>query len=169
METFTTVTRSTVRGSLVIGVVQGALGGIAFAVAGIEGAIFWATVMMLFSLIPGIGTAIIWGPASLYLALDGRYGAAIGMFLWGALVISTVDNVLRPMLVGKDVEMPDVMVLLGTLGGLMLFGPIGIILGPVIAALFVTVWQLYGTAIDEAMDQPQTPGTSDPSQQNQST
>jgi predicted PurR-regulated permease PerM len=157
MDTFTTVTRSTIRGSLVIGVVQGALGGIAFAVAGIDGAVFWATVMMLFSLIPGIGTAIVWVPASLYLALDGRYGAAIGMFLWGGLVISTVDNILRPMLVGKDVEMPDVLVLLGTLGGLMLFGPIGVVLGPVVAALFLTVWQLYGIAIDEATDRPQTP------------
>jgi predicted PurR-regulated permease PerM len=104
--------------------------------------------MAVMSIIPGIGPAIIWVPAVIYLAVDGRTGAAIAVGLWCAAVVSTVDNLLRPKLVGKETKMPDLLILLGTLGGLAMFGAVGIIVGPIIAALFMTVWELFGSAMD---------------------
>lgn len=149
LNTFTGVTRASLKGTGVIGIVQGALGGIAFAVAGITGPVFWGLVMAVLSIIPGIGPAVIWVPAVVFLVAEGRTGAAIGLAVWCFAVVSTVDNVLRPRLVGRDTKMPDILVLLGTLGGLAMFGPVGIIVGPIIAALFVTVWELFGSAVEE--------------------
>ncbi len=90
-----------------------------------------------------------WVPAVVYLFAIGRIGAAIGLFIWCAAVVGTVDNLLRPWLVGKDTKMPDLLILLSTLGGLLLFGATGIVIGPIIAALFVTVWEIYGVAFKE--------------------
>lgn len=146
---FTSVARATVKGTLVIGIVQGGLAGGAFAVFGIHGATFWGTVMAVLSIIPGVGTALVWVPAVVYLIAIGRIGAAIGLFIWCAAVVGSVDNVLRPWLVGKDTKMPDLLILLGTLGGLVLFGAAGIVIGPIIAALFVTIWDIYGVAFKE--------------------
>jgi predicted PurR-regulated permease PerM len=151
LETFTTVTRASLKGTGVIGLAQEALGGIAFAVAGITGPVFWGLLMAVLSVLPGVGAALIWVPAVIYLAVEGRSAAAIGVGLWCAVVVSTVDNVLRPRLVGKDTKMPDLLILLGTLGGLVMFGAVGIIVGPIIAALFVTVWELFGTAVDRIL------------------
>jgi len=149
LSTFSSVGRATLKGTLVIGVVQGSLGGLAFWVAGIKGVLFWSAVMAVMSIIPGVGTAVIWVPAVIYLGLNGQMGAAVGVGLWCAIVVGTIDNVLRPKLVGKDTEMPDLLVLLTTLGGLAMFGVSGLIIGPIIGALFTTVWKIWGKAIDE--------------------
>jgi predicted PurR-regulated permease PerM len=148
--TFSSVGRATLKGTLVIGIVQGGLAGLSFWVAGIQGAVFWGAVMAVLSIIPGVGTALIWVPAVIFLVLEQRIAAAVGVGLWCALVVGTIDNILRPLLVGKDTEMPDLLVMLTTLGGLALFGPAGIIVGPIIGALYVTIWKLWGGAVDEA-------------------
>ena len=146
LEKFVSVTRATLKGTMVIGLIQGVLAGASFAVAGISGAVFWGTIMAVLSIIPGVGTAVVWVPAVIYLFATKQIGAAIGVTLWCAIVVGTADNVLRPKLVGKDAKMSDLMILLGTLGGLALFGAVGIVIGPVIAALFVTIWEIYGSA-----------------------
>jgi predicted PurR-regulated permease PerM len=129
--------------TFVVGVIQGALGGIAFWVAGIQGAVFWGTLMFVFSMIPGIGTALVWLPASIYLITTGRIAAGLLLFAFCGLIVGSVDNVLRPRLVGKDTKLHDLVVLLSTLGGIMLLGAIGFIIGPIVAALFITVWDIY--------------------------
>ncbi len=148
---FLSVSRATLKGTLIIGIVQGALGGLSFWVAGIEGAVFWATIMAVLSIIPGVGTGLIWVPAVIYLFAAGDTGTAIGLTIWNAAVVGSVDNVLRPWLVGKDTQMPDLLILLGTMGGIVLFGAAGIVIGPVIAALFVTVWEIYGEAFKDVL------------------
>lgn len=146
VEKFTSVTRATLKGSMVIGVVQGVLAGAAFAVVGINGAAFWGTVMAVLSIIPAVGTGLVWVPAVIYLFVVGQTGAAIALGLWCAVVVGTVDNFLRPALVGRDTKMPDLLVLISTLGGLFYFGAVGFIIGPVVAALFIVVWEIYGRA-----------------------
>jgi predicted PurR-regulated permease PerM len=106
--------------------------------------------MAVLSAIPSIGTALVWVPAVAFLALKGQVAAAVGVALWCALVVGTVDNVLTPRLIGKDTEMPDLLVLLTTLGGLASFGVAGILVGPIIGALFIATWQLWGGAFNEA-------------------
>jgi predicted PurR-regulated permease PerM len=149
---FGSVTRATFKGTLVIGILQGSLAGGAFAVAGIGGAVFWGTVMTLLSIIPGLGTAIVWVPAVVYLYAVDRLGAALALAAFCGLVVGSVDNLLRPRLVGRDTKMHQLLILFGTLGGMALFGVIGFIIGPVVAALFVTVWDIYGTVSRDAMD-----------------
>lgn len=144
LERFTSVTRATIKGTLVIGAIQGLLAGVAFKVAGIDGAAFWGTVMVVLSVVPGIGAALVWLPAVIYLFLSGQTLAAVLLLVWCAAVVGTIDNVLRPILVGKDAKMPDLLILIGTLGGLFLFGAIGFIVGPIVCGLFLTVWEIYG-------------------------
>lgn len=145
---FTSVTKATLKGTLIIGAVQGFICGLAFAFAGIQGPVFWGTVMAVMSIIPAFGTAIVWIPALIILALKGQFvGVAILAVLCGA-VAGNLDNVLRPRLVGKDTEMHDLFVLFGTLGGISMFGILGIILGPIVAALFITIWEIYGKAFE---------------------
>jgi predicted PurR-regulated permease PerM len=146
------VTRATIKGTFVIGFLQGLLGGASFAVVGLPGALFWGVVMAVFSIIPAIGTGLVWVPAAGFLLLKGQIGAAIGLTLWCALVVGSVDNILRPMLVGKDTKMPDLLILVSTLGGLALFGATGIILGPLVAALFMIAWEIYGVAYQDEID-----------------
>lgn len=144
LERFVSVTRATLKGSLLIGVIQGAAGGLAFWVAGVPGPAFWGTVMVVLSVIPALGAALVWIPAVIYLFLVGEVAAGVGLLIWCALVVSTVDNFLRPRLVGRDARMSDLLILLSTLGGIVLFGAVGFIVGPIVAALFVTVWHIYG-------------------------
>ncbi len=151
LERFMSVSRATIKGTLIIGAIQGGLGGLAFAVAGISGAAVWGTMMAMLSAIPGLGHALVWIPVTIYLAATSQWTAAIGLFAWCAGVVGSVDNFLRPWLVGKDTELPDIVVLVSTLGGLVLFGPLGFIVGPIVAALFVTVWELYGTAFEDLL------------------
>ncbi len=151
LQRFTSVTRATIKGTLVIGVIQGALAGFGFWAAGIDGAAFWGTVMMVLSIVPGIGAALVWVPAVIYLFVSGQTLAGTLLGLWCAAVVGTVDNVLRPTLVGKDAKMPDLLILVGTLGGLFLFGPIGFIVGPIVCGLFLTVWDIYGTTFRDIL------------------
>src|SRR5215475_9877194 len=141
---FTSITRATVKGTVVIGIIQGALAGIAFWMAGIQGAAFWGTIMTILSIVPGIGAALVWVPAVIILFINGQYVAATLLLAWCAAVVGTIDNFLRPALVGRDAKMPDLLILIGTLGGLFLFGPIGFIVGPIVCGLFLTVWDIYG-------------------------
>jgi len=146
LERFVSVGRATLKGSLLIAIIQGALAGLAYWVVGVPAAAFWGTVTTVGSVVPVVGAAIVWVPMVVYLLIAGHGGAATALFLWGVLVVSTADNFLRPRLVGRDARMSDLMVLLSTLGGLVLFGASGFIVGPIVAALFVTVWHLYGQA-----------------------
>ena len=143
---FTSVTRATIKGTIIIGVMQGALCGLAFALADIDGPVFWGTVMAVMSIIPAFGTAIIWGPALVVLALMGDVTGVIILAVGCGALAGNLDNILRPRLVGKDTEMHDLFVLFGTLGGIAMFGMLGIIIGPIVAALFITVWEIYGDA-----------------------
>lgn len=155
VDRFISVARATIKGTLVVGVVQAALGGLAFWVAGIEGVAFWSVLMLILSVLPGIGTALVWVPAVVYLMIVDRTGAAIGLAAWCALVVGTIDNFLRPALVGKDTQIPDLLILIGTLGGLTLFGAAGLILGPIVVALFITIWEIYGSAFRDLLPAPE--------------
>lgn len=145
--------RATVKGSFLIALVQGGLTGIGLFVAGVPGAIFWGAVAALLSIIPMIGPPLIWVPAAIWLFVTGQPVHALGLAAWGGIVVSTSDNILRPVLVGKDAKMSDLMVLISTLGGLTLFGAVGIIIGPVIAALFSSVWFIFREAFDGFLDE----------------
>jgi predicted PurR-regulated permease PerM len=163
LERFTSVTRATLKGVAVIGILQGILTGAAFAVIGIPSAIFWGTVTAVMSLVPGIGTAIVWLPASIILATSRHYGEAIGLFVFCSLVVGGLDNFLRPRLVGQDTRMHELMILFGTLGGIMMFGVAGIIIGPIVAALVVTVWGIYGVAFKDSLPaETPAPGREEP-------
>ena len=151
LERLTSVTRATVKGTIVIGLIQGALAGIAFWVAGIEGAAFWGTIMVILSIVPGVGPTLVWVPAVIYLFIAGQTLAGILLAAWCAAVVGTIDNILRPKLVGKDAKMPDLLILVGTLGGLFLFGPIGFIVGPIVCGLFLTAWDIYGAAFKNVL------------------
>ncbi len=151
LEKFTTVTRATLKGTLIIGIVQGALGAGAMALAGISNTIFWGVIMAVMSVIPAVGPAVIWLPAAVFLIIGGRVAAGVGLLLFGAIVVGNIDNLLRPRLVGKDAQLPDLMILFGTLGGLALFGMSGIIIGPIVAALFVTMWEIYGETFKDSL------------------
>ena len=152
LDKFVSVSRATLKGTGIIGIIQGGLAGGAFAVAGISGAVFWGAVMTILSIIPGIGTALVWIPAVIYLLSTGRTGPAIALALWCAVVVGTADNFLRPMLVGKDTQMPGLMVMLSTFGGLAMFGAVGFIIGPVIASLFLAAWKIYSDTFGEVLE-----------------
>lgn len=141
---FTSVVRATLKGTIIVAIVQGGLGGIMFAVLGIEGALFWGVVMTVLSLLPIGGSGIVWAPTALILLAQGEVWKGVIMIIIGSVLIGTVDNFLRPMLVGRDTKMPDYLILLATLGGIAWFGLSGFVLGPVIAALFVTCWEIAG-------------------------
>jgi predicted PurR-regulated permease PerM len=151
LDKFSSVTRATLKGTAVIGILQGGLAGLAFAVVGIPSAVFWGTLMVVLSVIPGIGTGLIWVPAVVILIAGGSLAKGIGLAIFCGLVVGSIDNVVRPRLVGKDTKMPDLLILLGTLGGIMMFGVLGLILGPIVAALFVTVWEIYGVVFREML------------------
>lgn len=140
---FTAVVRATVKGNMVVAIVQGTLGGIIFALLGIGGALLWGVLMAFLSLIPAVGTGLVWAPVAIYLFATGATIKGGILVFCGVFVIGLVDNFLRPILVGRDTQMPDYMVLISTLGGLELFGMSGIIVGPVIAAFFLSVWQIF--------------------------
>lgn len=154
---FGEVTRATLKGNLVIAVIQGGLGGFIVWALGIPAALLWGVVMSAFSLIPAVGPAIIWVPISIYLFATGAATKAIILIAFGALVIGLVDNILRPILVGRDTKMPDYLVLLSTLGGLGLFGINGFIIGPLVAALFIAFWGIFMREVDILAPDPVEP------------
>ncbi len=140
---FAGVMRATVKGSLLVAMAQGALGGLIFWILDIRAAVLWGVVMTLLSLIPVVGAALVWGPTALYLLVTGQYWQGAILIAYGACVIGLADNLLRPVLVGRDTKLPDFMVLLSTLGGFMMFGMDGFVTGPTLAVFFVTVWQIF--------------------------
>jgi len=146
LKRFTSVARATIKGTLIIGILQGSICGLAFSIASIEGPVFWGSVMAVMSIVPAFGTAIIWLPALAILALTGDFTGVIILAVFCGVIAGNLDNIIRPRLVGKDTEMHDLFVLFGTLGGLTMFGLLGIIIGPIIAALFITIWEIYGDA-----------------------
>ncbi|SFH46073.1 Predicted PurR-regulated permease PerM [Nitrosospira sp. Nsp14] len=146
---FTTVVRATVKGNIAVAAIQGALGGAMFSFLGIQGALLWGSVMALLSLLPAIGAGLIWAPVAIYFLLTGALVQGITLILFGVLVIGMVDNVLRPILVGRDTKIPDYVVLISTLGGLVLFGLNGFVIGPVIAALFIAAWDIFSSSKNE--------------------
>jgi predicted PurR-regulated permease PerM len=146
LERFVSVTRATLKGTLLIGIVQGTLSGVMFAILGISGPVFWGLLMVVLSIIPMIGGALVWVPAAIILAVQGAWVKALILAGVCSILIGSIDNLLRPRLVGHDTQMPDLLVLFSTLGGIAAFGAIGFIVGPIIAALFVTIWEIFGTA-----------------------
>ncbi|MCU0224710.1 MAG: AI-2E family transporter [Acidobacteria bacterium] len=152
IERFALSAKAVIKGTFLIGLIQGALGGVALWAAGIPGAIFWAAVMAVLSVLPGVGTTLVWLPVAIYLFATGSTFTGVLYVLWNAGVVGSVDNLLRPRLVGKDIQLPDLMILLGTLGGLKIFGAAGLVVGPIVAALFVTVWQIYGVVFADYLD-----------------
>jgi predicted PurR-regulated permease PerM len=157
LDRFTSVTRATLKGTVLIGITQGVLSGIAFWVVGIGGAIFWTTLMIVLSVVPGVGAALVWVPAVIFLVAQGAIWKGIGLTLYCSLVVGTVDNVMRPRLVGHDTKMHDLLILFSTLGGLIVFGVTGFIVGPILAALFVTVWEMFGLAFRNVLPEPPAP------------
>lgn len=141
---FRSVTVATLKGTAVIGFLQGAFAGLALSFCGIPNALFWSVTMMFMSVVPGIGAALIWIPACLYLAASGEIAYAVGLAAFCGVLVGSVDNILRPKLVGNDTQLHELMIFFSTLGGLISFGLSGFIIGPIIAALFVTVWEIYG-------------------------
>ncbi|TCT07707.1 AI-2E family transporter [Aquabacter spiritensis] len=139
---FSDVVQATVKGNVIIALIQGAIGGVTFWLLGIEGALLWGVLMAMLSLVPAVGALLVWGPTAVYLLLTGAYLKGAILLGVGTFVIGLIDNVLRPPLVGKGTRLPDYVVLVSTLGGLSLFGVNGFVIGPLIAALFVAVWSL---------------------------
>lgn len=139
---FAEVSRATIKGTLIVGVVQGVLGGITFSLLGLGAPVLWGVVMALLSIVPAVGPALVWAPAAVVLVFNGQVAAGIVMLAVGVVVIGLADNLLRPILVGRDTRMPDYLILLSTLGGLAAFGLAGVVIGPIIAAFFVTVWEM---------------------------
>ena len=160
---FATVVRATVKGNIVVALVQGTLGGLAFWVLGVPGAVLWGAVMALLSLLPAVGAVLVWAPVAAYFFFSGEAVKGIGLTIWGAVVIGLVDNLLRPILVGKDTRMPDYLVLVATLGGIVVFGLNGFVIGPVIAAVFLVSWDMLATAREQnSVDSPTGTGTLPP-------
>lgn len=139
---FVVVVRATMKGTVVVAVLQGIVGGVIFWVLGVEGALLWGLLMGFFSLVPAVGTGIVWVPVAIYLLATGSIWEGAVLTGCGIFVIGMIDNLLRPILVGKDTRMPDFVVLIATLAGLEIFGLNGVIVGPMIAALFIAIWQL---------------------------
>jgi predicted PurR-regulated permease PerM len=137
-----TITKATFKGIFVIGFVQGALGAIIFAALGISNAMLWGLAMAVASLVPAVGTALVWLPASVVLAAGGHPVKAIILIVCGVVVIGLADNLLRPRLVSNETQIPDYIVLLTTIGGLSLFGLSGVVIGPLVAGLFLASWRL---------------------------
>ena len=146
VERFTSVSRATIKGTGLIGLIQGTICGIGYAIVGIENPVFWAILTAFSSVIPAVGTTLIWVPATLVLAAGGEWSGVITLLIICGLIGGNLDNFLRPALVGKDTQMSDLMVLISTLGGIGMFGMIGVVIGPIVAALFITIWDIYGVS-----------------------
>jgi predicted PurR-regulated permease PerM len=143
IERFDVVIRATVKGNMIVALIQGGLGGVIFWILGIQGPVLWGAIMALFSLLPAVGPALIWLPVAIYLIATGAIGRGIILILFGAFVIGLIDNLLRPILVGKDTKIPDYLILISTLGGIAVFGINGFVIGPLIAAMFISAWEIY--------------------------
>lgn len=141
-EKFLAIVRATIKGSIVVGLVQGALGAITFSIVGIPSAVLLGVLMAILSLLPAVGPALLWVPIAAFLLLTGSIWQGVVVIVSGALVIGLADNLLRPILVGRDTGIPDWLVLVTTLGGIASFGLSGIVIGPVVAGLFIASWSI---------------------------
>ncbi|NLC23424.1 MAG: AI-2E family transporter [Oxalobacter sp.] len=159
---FTGVIRATVKGNLIVAIVQGGLGGLIFWALGIQAPVLWGAIMAFLSLFPA-GAGVIWVPVAIYLLSTGAILKGVIMITFCAVVIGLSDNLLRPILVGKDTQMPDYIVLISTLSGLSLFGLNGFVIGPVIAALFMTSWKMFS---DEKSGRPPEAASDIPEEEN---
>ena len=157
LQRFVSVTRATLKGSLLIGMVQGTLGGVMLAILGVPGAVLLGLLMIVLSLLPLIGGALVWVPVAIVLVIQGAWIKALVLAGFCSIVIGSIDNLLRPRLVGHDTKMSDLVVLFSTLGGIAAFGAIGFIVGPIIAALFITIWEIFGKAYRDDLDVEPTP------------
>ena len=146
---FAEITRATIKGNLVVAAIQGALGGLIFWFLGIPAAVLWGVVMAVLSLLPAVGAGLIWGPVAIYYLTQGEFVPALVLTAYGIIVIGLADNLLRPILVGKSVKLPDYVILIATIGGLVLFGINGFVIGPMIAALFISAWSLFADAREQ--------------------
>ena len=142
LDEFNHVTKATIKGTFLVALSQGFLGFIILTLLNVQGAALWGFIMALFSILPGIGTAIVWLPISLVLFYKGLWINASILIFSGFFIIGLVDNLLRPYLISKETKLPDYLVLLTTIGGISLFGISGFVLGPIIAALFISLWSL---------------------------
>ncbi|MDB5618809.1 AI-2E family transporter [Tardiphaga sp.] len=149
LEKFTVVIRATVKGSLLVALTQRALGGVIFWILGINAALLWAVLMAFLSLLPAVGAGLVWLPVAIYLLATGSFWQGAILIAYGILVIGLVDNIMRPMLVGKDTKLPDYIVLISTLGGIEAFGLNGFVIGPVIAAMFIAAWDIFSKSRKE--------------------
>jgi len=148
---FAEVIRATVKGTIVVAIVQGFLGGLIFWILGIQAPVLWGVVMAFLSLLPAVGTGLVWVPVAIYLLATGSVWQGIVLVAYGILVIGLVDNVLRPILVGKGTKMPDYVVLISTLGGMAIFGLNGFMIGPLIAAMFIASWDVVAASRERAL------------------
>ncbi len=143
LDKFMAVVRATVKGNIIIAIVQGIIGGVTFWALGIEAALLWGVMMTFLSMLPAIGAALVWGPAAIWFFASGAWGKALILVFVGVFVIGLVDNLLRPPLVGKGTRMPDYVILISTIGGMALMGINGFVIGPLIAAIFIAAWSLF--------------------------
>lgn len=142
---FISISRATLKGTMIVGLIQGFLGGVAFWIAGVPSPIIWGIFMAILSLIPMVGAGIIWFPASIILLLTGNIWEGTFILLFGVGIVSTIDNILRPKLVGRDTQMHPLLVFFATLGGLSLFGISGFLIGPIILSLFMALADIYSS------------------------
>jgi len=145
IEKFSTVIKATVKGTILIAIAQGSIGGLILLFLDIEGSILWGAMMALFSILPGIGASIIWLPIALLLIFNGALLKGLILIISGIFIIGLIDNLLRPYLVGKETNLPDYLILLSTLGGITIFGLSGFIIGPVVTALFIALWSTFNS------------------------
>jgi predicted PurR-regulated permease PerM len=142
-ERFLLTVRSTLKVTLIIGGIQGIIGGVLFFITGIEGAPIWGLLMILMAVVPVVGCTIIWAPAGILMLISGYIWEGVLILGVGFLVISTIDNVLRPILIGKDVAMHPLLIFLSTLGGIFVFGFSGFVIGPIITSMLLAVWDMF--------------------------
>jgi predicted PurR-regulated permease PerM len=157
---FAEVSRATLKGTVVVGIIQGTLGGITFALLDIRAAVFWGVVMTVLSILPAVGASIVWIPTAIWLFATGDVTSGVILVLVGVFVIGLIDNLLRPILVGRDTKMPDYLILLSTLGGITAFGLSGFVIGPILAALCLAGWEMFAEDFGEPPPADQAPTSS---------
>ena len=140
---FTKTTYATLKSILIVGAIQAGLGTVLFLLTGVQGALIWGVVMLMLSVIPALSAAIVWCPAGIIMLATGHVWQGVVIILVGLLIISTIDNFLRPILIGNDIQLHPLLILFSMLGGLLFFGISGFIIGPIIAALLVSFWEMY--------------------------
>lgn len=145
-EKFSTVIRATVKGNLLVAAIQGMLGGLAFWFLGVNTPLLWAILMAFLSLVPAVGAGLVWAPVAVYFLITGAIWQGIALATYGVLIIGLADNLLRPILVGKDTRMPDYLIMIATLGGMAVFGINGFVLGPAVAAMFIALWHIHASS-----------------------